>query len=410
MITLRLSQTARWFARGSRHPWWSALAASAAVWLLASGVSARRSGTAPQATPPPGQPAIVFESPLDNGYASGLVPLRVRVEPRDAAVRSVSLFADGKLICTLEHAPFECSWDAGRAVSEHTLRATVQLPDGRRIARSIQTRGEAYAESVDVDVIQVTATVTGEGGQFVKGLKKDEFRLYEDDVLQPISHFQAENIPLEIIVAVDVSGSMTNAMPVVKTAVKRFLSALRPEDRVTVLGFNDNVFTLARPGVDLATRLKNIDRLAPWGGTALYDVILTGLEQLGRQSGRRALVLFTDGEDLNSRVPLEVAERRLEASDVTVYPIGQGRAPKLQDLKTILERIARRSGGQAFFEELDQLDAVFSAIIDELSNQYLLGFVPRGEGRDGKWHTLRVEIPKHDVKIRTRQGYRLEAR
>ncbi len=322
----------------------------------------------------------------------------------------MSLFADGQLVCTLERPPFECSWDAGRMVVEHTLRATAQLASGRRIARSIRTKGEAYTEAVDVDVIQVTATVTDSGGRFVRGLPRSAFRVYEDNVAQTISNFQAENISLEIIVAMDVSGSMTGAMPTVKAAVKRFLSALRPTDRVTVLGFNDNVFTLARPTVDLATRLKAIDRPAPWGGTALYDVIVQAIDQLGRQPGRRALVVFTDGEDLNSRVPLEAAERRLEASDVTLYPVGQGRAPTIPALRTVLERLAKRSGGRAFFESLDKLDSVFSAVIDELSNQYLLGYVPSSNARDGRWRTLRVEIPKRDLRIRTRQGYRLEAK
>jgi Ca-activated chloride channel family protein len=372
---------------------------------LAAVVSARQTGTTPSA-----DPVIVFESPVDNGYTSGPTPLRIRIEPKGADIRTVSLFADGQLVCALERSPFECSWDAGRTVVEHTLRATAQLASGRRIAQSIRTKGEAYTESVDVDVIQVTAAVTDGGGRFVRGLPRDAFRVYDNNVVQTITSFQAENISLEIIVAVDVSGSMTGAMPTVKAAVKRFLSALRPTDRVTVLGFNDNVFTLARPTVDLATRLKAVDRPAPWGGTALYDVIVQAIDQLGRQPGRRALVVFTDGEDLNSRVPLEVAERHLEASDVTLYPIGQGRAPTIVALRTVLERLAKRSGGRAFFETLDKLDDVFSAIIDELSNQYLLGYVPINSARDGRWRTLRVEVPTRDVRIRTRQGYRLEAR
>jgi len=407
MTTSRRSPpTDRWSRFGSRHHSprrVAAILASLALVLVAV-VSARQTGT------PPADPVIVFESPVDNGYASGPMPLRIRIEPRTADVRTVSLFADGQLKCTLERPPYECSWDAGRTVVEHTLRATAQLASGRRIARSIRTKGEAYTEVVDVDVIQVTATVTDGAGRFVRGLPRSAFRVYEDNVAQAITSFQAENISLEIIVAIDVSGSMTEAMPTVKRAVKGFLSALRPTDRVTVLGFNDNVFTLARPTVDLAARLKAVDRPAPWGGTALYDVIVQAIDQLGRQPGRRALVVFTDGEDLNSRVPLETAERRLEASDVTLYPIGQGRAPTMPALRTVLERLAKRSGGRAFFESLDKLDEVFSAIIDELSNQYLLGYVPVNNSRDGRWHTLRVEVPKRDVRIRARQGYRLNAK
>jgi VWFA-related protein len=355
--------------------------------------------------------SLVFVSPEDGGYASGPTPIRIRVEPDGAAVRAVSLFADGRLVCTREQPPFECQWDAGPNVVEHVLRAVATLGDGSRVARSIRTKGVAYAEKVDVDVVQVTATVTDDSGRFVRGLARQDFRLYEDGTPQSLTSFFSENVPTEMIVAVDVSGSMTDAMPKVKESVKGFLTAIRPADRVTLLGFNDSVFTLARPTVDLAARLKAIDRLAPWGGTALYDVVVQAFDLLGRQTGRRALVVFTDGEDLNSRVPIEVAERRLEASDAVMYPIGQGRAPRLASLKTILERLARKSGGRAFFgESVDQLDAVFADIIDELSNQYLLGYVPRDLTRDGRWRTLKVEVPGRAVHVRARQGYRAVAK
>ena len=356
--------------------------------------------------------SIVFLSPEDGGYASGPTPLRVRVEPDGVPVRAVSLFADGRLVCTREQPPFECQWDAGSNVVEHVLRAVATMGDGRRVARSIRTKGVTYAEKVDVDVVQVTATVTDDAGRFVRGLTRQDFRLYEDGTAQSVTSFFSENVPTELIVAVDVSGSMTDAMPKVKESVKGFLTHVRPGDRVTVLGFNDNVFTLARPTVDLPTRLRAIDRLAPWGGTALYDVVVQAFDLLGRQTGRRALVVFTDGEDLNSRVPIEVAERRLEASDAVMYPIGQGRAPRLASLRTILERLARKSGGRAFFgDSVDQLDAVFGEILEELSNQYLLGYVPHDLTRDGRWRTLKVEVPgRRDAHVRARQGYRAERR
>jgi Ca-activated chloride channel family protein len=355
-------------------------------------------------------PVIVFESPVDGGYASGPMPIRVRIDPPATPVQSVTLVADGRVVCTIERPPFECQWDAGPTVAEHAIRASVLLKDGRRFSRIIRTKAEAYVETVDVDAVQLTATVTDGRGRFVRGLTREDFRVYDDDALQTLSAFAAENVPLEIFVAVDVSGSMKAAMPVVKQAVKKFLSALRPTDRVTLIGFNDNVFTLARPTADLAARIAAVDRLSPWGGTALYDVVVKSIDQLGRQTGRRALVVFTDGEDLNSRIPEEAAEQRLESSDAVLYPIGQGRAPKLEALKRVLERLAQKSGGRAFFEDLDELDGVFARIVEELSNQYLLGYVRPEAARDGKWRKLRVEIPGRDLKIRTRQGYRVASK
>jgi len=384
------------------------LVAGVAALVTAIGVL----GAQPPAPPVPndGQaaaPAIVFTSPEDGAFVSGLMTLSVRLEPPGSPVRSVSLFADGRLVCTVERAPYECPWDAGPRVTEHLIRAVVVQPSGQRVARAIRTKGVAYTEAVDVEVVHITATMTDEAGAFVRGLPKSAFRVYEDNVRQDITHFAAENIPLEIIVAVDVSGSMTDAMETVKSAVRTFLTALRPTDRVTVIGFNDNVFTLARPSADLATRLRAVDRLAPWGGTALYDVIVQAIDQLGRQTGRRVLVVFTDGEDLNSHIPLQTAVARIESRDAVLYPIGQGRATEVKALRVVLDELARKSGGRAFFEDVSRLHNVFGSILEELSNQYLLGYVSTNPAHDGKWRAIRVETPGKNLRVRARQGYRV---
>jgi len=376
-----------------------AVAALAVLWLGAAGPTGQDEAV-----------RIVFTMPEEGTYASGPMSVAIRLEPAGTPVRSVTLFADGRLLCTREREPFECAWDAGELVSEHLLRAVVVLADGRRVPRAIRTTGVSHAESVDVDAVHIPVLVTDGSGRFVRGLPREAFRITERQVVQAISYFASENVPLEIIVAVDVSGSMTDAMPHVKRAVKTFVSALRPTDNVTLIGFNDNVFTLTRPSADLAARLRAIDRLEPWGGTALYDVIVQAIEQLGRQPGRRVLVVFTDGEDLNSHIALAAAERRVEASDAVLYAIGQGRAPRVKELKTVLERLSQKSGGRAFFEDLDGLDQVFANILEELSNQYLLGFISTDTSRDGSWRPLTVEIPGKNYRIRARQGYRAEKR
>ena len=355
-------------------------------------------------------PEIVFDNPVDNGYISGPTAVSVRIVPATTPVKSVSLFADGQLLCALEHPPYKCPWDAGAKVVEHLVRATAVLGDGRQIRTSIRTRGAEYTETVDVEVVQITATVTGSRGRFIRGLKASDFKVYEDGVPRAITAFAAENIPLELVVAVDVSGSMTKAMPTVKEAVRKFLTKLRPQDVVTVLGFNDNVFIIARPAVTLENRLKTLDRLRPWGGTSLYDAMLKSLAQLGPQAGRRVIVAFTDGEDLNSRVPLETAERGLESNDAMLYAIGLGRAPGMESLRKVLERLSEKTGGQAYFEELDKLDEVFDNVLADLANQYLFGFVPRDATHDGRWRELRVEVPGHDYKVRARKGYRTPVR
>jgi len=352
-------------------------------------------------------PRVVITSPEDGSYATGAVLLQAVVLPPGSAVRQVTFFADGSSACTVVAPPWQCGWDAGAGLREHVIRVVATLEDGRRIVGHARTRGAGYTETVEVEVVQVTATVTDGRGQFVKGLTRDQFRVREDGVVQRLTAFAGENIPLEIVVAVDVSQSMTGAMPVLKTAVKRFLGALRPRDQVTLLAFNDNIFTLARRSTDPPGRLRAVDRLAPWGGTALFDVMLTALNTVGKQPGRRALVVFTDGDDQHSVSTLQRVETRMETSDATIYTIGLGRSLDNQRLAEILSRLSAMSGGRSFLvDRMEQLDRAFADIVEELSNQYLLSYASSNEARDGTWRRISVEVNEPGYHVRHRQGYR----
>jgi Ca-activated chloride channel homolog len=360
----------------------------------------------------PAVPVLRIASPTGDAYLSGPVRLVARVDPPsvEKTIELVAFFAGGHQVCTIRRPPFDCDWDAGETIVEHQIRATAVLKDGTRLVATVRTRGLPYTEVTDVDVIQVTAIVTDRDGRFVRGLKESDFKIFEDDREKPISHFAAEDIPLELVTALDISSSMTLALPGVKDAAKRFLSGLRPADQVTLLSFNENVFTLARRTTDQALRQRAIDRMAAWGGTALYDAILKAVDVLGRQAGRRSIVLFTDGDDQSSHASLEAAIARTEGSDATIYAIGQGRAVSSPALQKLLRRLATVSGGRSFFTENHaSLDTSFVEILEDLRSQYLLAFVPSTSVRDGSWHQIRVEVSGgHDV--RARQGYRLTRR
>jgi Ca-activated chloride channel homolog len=352
--------------------------------------------------------SLSIVSPDPDAYLSGPTLLRARMTPANAAV-GVTFFVDGRQVCALTREPFECEWDAGPSVAEHQIRAVATLTAGGRIVQTIRTKGIGYNEKVNVDVVQVTVTVSDGRGKFIPGLPQSAFRVFEDNRVQTITHFASEDVPLELLVAIDISGSMSPAMPKLKTAVKEFLSAVPPQDKVTLLGFNDSIFTLTRKATDQAERAKAVDRLAPWGSTALYDVILRGVEMLGRQTGRKALVVFTDGEDQGSHATLNDVERRLQSSDTTLYMIGQGRGVTLESLKRVMERLVLPTGGRALFtDSVDELHAAFGDLLDELSNQYLLGYSSSNDKRDDAWRRIRVDVDGHHD-VRARQGYRATA-
>lgn len=358
-------------------------------------------------------PAIRIASPTDGTPISGPTRLVAVFDPPAAARRviEVAFFVNSRQVCTVTRPPFECEWDAGSGVREHQIRVTATLRGGEHLVDNVRTQGVEYAETVDVDVVQVTAVVTDQNGRFVKGLTQEAFEVFEDGKPQPITYFASENIPLEMVAAIDVSSSMEDALPHVKEAAKRFLAGLRPSDQVTVLSFNENIFKLAERATDQAERARAIDKMFPWGGTSLHDVIIEAANLLGRQPGRRSIVLFSDGDDQSSIAPLDAAIARIEESDATIYAIGQGRATRSGELQALMRKLAARSGGRAFFTDRDdELDTIFTEILEDLRNQYLLAYPAPSYARDGQLHTITVRVNGGRYSVRAREGYRFRPR
>jgi VWFA-related protein len=352
-------------------------------------------------------PSVAILAPSPSEYLSGPVLLRAGIEPA-ASAEQATFFVDGRQVCVLLEAPFYCEWDAGRDAVARQVRLVVDLAGGGRVIRTLRTRSLTFVEKVDVDAVQVTVLVADDEGRFINGLPQSAFRVYEDGTRQTIVNFasNADESPLELVVAVDISVSMTAEMPRLRAAVKEFLGAISPRDQVTLLGFNDTVFTLARRATDPAQRMRVVDRLAPWGGTALYDVIVRGTDALGQQGGRKALVVFTDGEDHGSRVSLEDAERRLQSSDVMLYLIAHGRGVTEDRPKSVMHRLVTPTGGRVFATRgIEALEGAFALLLEELSNQYLLGYQPTNTLRNDAWREIKVDVNGY-TNVRARLGYR----
>jgi len=354
------------------------------------------------------QAALAILSPSADDVVSGIVTIRASLSDGHT-LREALVLVDGREVCRVTSLPIECVWDAGGSLRQRHIRVVAQLADGRRMTANRFTKELAVDESTDVDVVLVTVSVTDRSGRFIRGLNRRNFKLYEDGVEQTITSFLAEGVKPEVLTAVDVSGSMRDALSDVKTAVKRFDGLLDQPSGVTVAGFNHTFFVLAGRDATPEDRVRAIDRLAPWGATALYDALLQGVELLDRQPGRKAMVLFTDGADSASQAALESAERRLTSSDVLLYAVGFGDAVRDVALRTRLDALAATSGALAFFPtSTADVDRAFGDVVTDLSHQYVLGYAPARPPTDGTWREIRVEthVPSH--RIRARQGYLAE--
>jgi len=369
-----------------------------ALWVASARTSSGRAQVAPAA-----QLAIL--SPVEDSYVSGEATLRAELDPPEAA-SAVIFFVDGRQRCVVPAPPFECAWDAGRTITEHQIRVVATLTAGGRLVQVLRTKGVSFNDNEDVDAVQVTVTVMEGPNKYVRGLPMSAFHVFESEQRQTISYFANTNVPLEMIVAVDISGSMGPAMPRLKRAVEEFLGAVPSGNQVTLVGFNDAVFTLTSRTTNPAERVKAVGRLASWGSTALYDAVLRTIGMLGRQTGRRVLVVFTDGEGQGSHATITDVERGLQGSDVTLYMIGQGRGVTQTRLKAIMERLSKPTGGRALFsDDVGALRTTFAELLGELSNQYLLSYAPPVARRGETWRSIRVEVDGHP-EVRARQGYR----
>jgi Ca-activated chloride channel family protein len=400
MIT-RLAAT---LPRRMRRPAWIAVLAAVCGWRVLA---------AQPPSPPSGAPAggarspeatLAIRQPAEGFAAVGVNPIVVAVTPEDR-VTSVTIYVDGRELCTIKQAPWSCRWDAGRDIRQHHIRTVATLTSGRRLVANRRTKGIDVNEAVEVTAVQVPVIVTGPDGRFVRGLKRDSFTLFEDGRKQRIETLIDESLPLELIAAVDISGSMEGSMPQVQDALRRLLTSLKPRDTTTLLGFNDTMFVLAERESDEALRSAAVEGLVPWGGTAFYDATVKSLELVSQQAGRRGVIIFSDGDDRHSVGRRDESLRRIEEGQVVVYTVGFGDGSSAQFRET-LTAFAKASGGRAFFpREASDLNEAFTSILEELSLQYILSYVSDAS-ETGGWRKLEIKAACEGCRVRAREGYR----
>lgn len=347
-------------------------------------------------------------SPDRDTDVSGSTKLEVSIEPKSAipSVQTVTFWVDGHEACTLTKSPFVCWYDPGDVIREHQVRVVASLADGNRLVANVRTHNPGFTENVRTDAVLVQAIVT-HGGQFVRGLKQKDFEITEDGVKQDIASMVSEDAPLDLVLAIDVSGSMEHALDDVKVAVKQLLSKLRPGDAATIIGFNDTMFVAAEREKDQKARERAVDLLTAWGGTALYDATVRSIDLVSRDNGRKGIVIFSDGDDRNSITTRDAATSRVQASNAMLYTVGFGGGATVPSLKTKLEEYARATGGRAFFpQRTSDLNNVFDEIVAELANQYVLSYSSTNQKQDNSWRNIKVRIKDGKYEIRARDGYR----
>jgi VWFA-related protein len=290
-------------------------------------------------------------------------------------------------------------------------------------ASAATVRGQdAPVFAVDVGAVYVTATVRTAKGELISDLGPDDFVLYEDGRPQNVSLFapaaqkgqegQEEALALNLGMLLDTSESMREQMKLSQESAIRFLESI-PRARDLLLVFFDQDIRLSRYTSENQQGLfERILESKGKGNTALYDAISVYISRVSASGGRKVLLVFTDGEDSTSAIGIMDVLNLVRSSGVTIYPIsfaggsfGIGNN-RFLTAKAFLTQLADTSGGAVFSPTASkELASVYAKILEELQNQYVLGFVSDRAEPDRRYRKLRVEVKGRDLKVRHRAGY-----
>jgi len=290
-----------------------------------------------------------------------------------------------------------------------------QLPSGRT-GRSPQFRAA-------VDQVVVYAAVYDKVNQLVGGLTKEDFTVLEDKVPQQVTYFGLADMPSTVGVVVDCSGSMRQKIDSVIDAIKLFLAQNNPENELFLIKFNDEVSLEEGFTKDQEDITDALDNLVVSGGTALYDAILLAVDQAREGSEpRKAVIVFTDGEDKDSYYKQPEVLSKIQEADVQVHLVafldsdlsseggffGVFKSEREKVTKTITD-IADMAGGKVIFpQNVEELKPAFESIAHDLRNQYRLGYISTNSARDGSWRRVDVQVresKEKGLKVRAKKGY-----
>ena len=273
--------------------------------------------------------------------------------------------------------------------------------------------GENDVVKVDTNLVNLNVRVIDRNNRPINSVRQEDFRIYEDNVPQPIEFFSREEVPISYGLAVDTSNSLRSQIQQVIDAGKTIINSNKPGDETFLVRFIDSekVETVRDFSSDKADLIEAIDGFYTEGGqTAVVDAVYLAAEHVAQYKKgndddrrRRALIVVTDGEDRDSYYTQEKLFERLREEDVQIYVIGfvneldkEGgfisKSPR-QKAMNLVNRLAKETGGRAFFpESLSDLPQIADEIVRDMRTQFVISYNPTNKARDGSFRSIRVAV------------------
>lgn len=362
---------------------------------------------------------ISVHSPRDGQVIFGTAEVELEVLSLHP-VAEVVLTLDGVEVARLREEPFRTTIDFGEENRARTLEIIATDIHGEVARRTVVTGAIEVHEEVDLNLQQLYVTVT-RGGERVLGLTAEDFQILDEGKRQTLVTFEGGDVPLTAVLMIDSSLSMEGeALRAALGGARTFVESMREFDEAKVLVFSDRLLASTPFTGDPAAVSAVMDTVEATGGTAVNDHLFLALEELDQRTGRQVVVLLSDGIDVESVLSMQDVAWKAGRMQSLIYWIRPSNATDLdnayvsvwrdvaayrQELDT-LQRIVRGSGGSireiAAYDEAAQ---AFRDILDELREQYVLGYYPATDRDDGSWHEVRIRLRQSGLGVRSRDGY-----
>ena len=370
--------------------------------LLAAGASA--------------QVAVSILSPAADQPVFGPVDVKVGVQAREPIDR-VEVFLNGKLMGSSKTPPFRIRVDAGEDNMRREFRAVAYTRSGASGADVLVTNPVQIMDELDLKLRAVFVSVTSDGARNLS-LAQEDFQVLDNGAPQEIVTFGRDELPLTAVLLLDTSESMREKeIEAVRQGAKAFLDGMKPADEAMVALFSDRLLRLTPFTSDKVALASTLSGVKSAGGTAVNDFLYLSLKALEMRQGQRVVVLFSDGSDVHSVLPASDVLWKARAGQAMIYWIQLG--GKHQSFTSSwrdytandreyddLEKAVRESGGRILpIERAGELAFAFSNILQELRQQYAIGYYPSNSRGDGKWHKIDIRVKGFGERVRHREGY-----
>jgi VWFA-related protein len=352
---------------------------------------------------------VHIQSPLSGQRFENSVRFAADVEvPEGEHVERLEIFLDEAPVATLYQPPYEQPVLLPGTGEIAYLRAVAYLADGSSTEDHVFINAPPGLDEIEVQLVELYASVIDRQGHPVPDLAATDFTVVEDDAPQEVVRFeQVRDLPIKAGVLLDVSASMTEALPEAQQAALTFFSeTIGPRDRAALITFNDRPQLVVKLTNQLLELGGGLAGLKAERGTALYDSIIFSLYYFNGLSGQRALVVLSDGKDESSRFDFDDVLDFARRAGVTIYTIGLSLERGDGEAKRALDRLAEETGGRSWFiEEATQLTPIYRSIEEDLRAQYLLVYQSTNTKPDNKFRNVELKVGQPGLEARTIRGY-----